>query len=177
MNLCQAEWRYLLSGGMPAQELTNPAVSWLSERAWQDILSLSALASFSKLAESFPEHLEGFKRIFDSSNPHRQTFNNLFVHKNTLPRHLHCAEAATAHLTRCGYVCLQRGPPRGVGHGAGLFPEAADPALPEVGSPRSRPAGLCLSPVGTALHRTSGREAALLFSLFAFMLMLKTIFM
>ncbi|XP_062252615.1 dynein axonemal heavy chain 1 [Platichthys flesus] len=67
-----AEWRYLLSGGMPAQELTNPAVSWLSERAWQDILSLSALDSFSKLAESFPNHLQGFRRIFDSSHPHRE---------------------------------------------------------------------------------------------------------
>ncbi|KAM9362199.1 LOW QUALITY PROTEIN: dynein axonemal heavy chain 1 [Symphorus nematophorus] len=67
-----AEWRYLLSGGMPIQELTNPAVSWLSERAWQDILSLNALDKFSNLAESFTEHLQGFKRIFDSNQPHRE---------------------------------------------------------------------------------------------------------
>ncbi|XP_074517159.1 dynein axonemal heavy chain 1 [Sebastes fasciatus] len=67
-----AEWRYLLSGGMPVQELTNPAVSWLSERAWQDILGLSALDNFSNLAESFTEHLQGFKRIFDSNQPHRE---------------------------------------------------------------------------------------------------------
>ncbi|XP_078019489.1 dynein axonemal heavy chain 1 [Epinephelus lanceolatus] len=66
-----AEWRYLLSGGMPVQELTNPAVSWLSERAWQDILGLSALDNFSNLAENFTEHLQGFKRIFDSNQPHR----------------------------------------------------------------------------------------------------------
>ncbi|KAM9332808.1 dynein axonemal heavy chain 1-like [Pholidichthys leucotaenia] len=67
-----AEWRYLLSGGIPAQELTNPAVSWLSERAWQDILGLSTLDNFSKLADSFTEHLHGFKRIFDSSQPHQE---------------------------------------------------------------------------------------------------------
>nr|XP_019941835.1 PREDICTED: dynein heavy chain 1, axonemal [Paralichthys olivaceus] len=67
-----AEWRYLLSGGMPVQELTNPAVSWLSERAWQDILSLSALDNFNQLAESFTKHLQGFKRIFDSNQPHRE---------------------------------------------------------------------------------------------------------
>uniref|UniRef100_A0A3Q3E168 Dynein, axonemal, heavy chain 1 n=1 Tax=Labrus bergylta TaxID=56723 RepID=A0A3Q3E168_9LABR len=67
-----AEWRYLLSGGMPMQELTNPAVSWLSDRAWRDILGLSALDNFSNLAESFPEHLQGFKRIFDSNHPHRE---------------------------------------------------------------------------------------------------------
>uniref|UniRef100_A0A4W6F8M2 Dynein axonemal heavy chain 1 n=1 Tax=Lates calcarifer TaxID=8187 RepID=A0A4W6F8M2_LATCA len=67
-----AEWRYLLSGGMPVREMPNPAVSWLSERAWQDILGLSALNNFSKLAECFTEHLEDFKRIFDSNQPHRE---------------------------------------------------------------------------------------------------------
>ncbi|KAK2862487.1 hypothetical protein Q5P01_002020 [Channa striata] len=67
-----AEWRYLLSGGMPVQELSNPAVSWLSERAWQDILGLSALDNFGNLAKSFAEHLQGFKRIFDSNQPHRE---------------------------------------------------------------------------------------------------------
>uniref|UniRef100_A0A3P9BR68 Dynein heavy chain C-terminal domain-containing protein n=1 Tax=Maylandia zebra TaxID=106582 RepID=A0A3P9BR68_9CICH len=66
------EWRYLLSGAMPVQQLANPAVSWLSERAWQDILGLSTLKNFSNLAQSFPEHLEGFKKIFDSSQPHRE---------------------------------------------------------------------------------------------------------
>ncbi|XP_069004796.1 dynein axonemal heavy chain 1 [Embiotoca jacksoni] len=67
-----AEWRYLLSGGMPVLELTNPAVGWLSERAWKDILGLSTLDNFSKMAESFTEHLEGFKRILDSNQPHRE---------------------------------------------------------------------------------------------------------
>ncbi|XP_029358997.1 dynein heavy chain 1, axonemal [Echeneis naucrates] len=67
-----AEWRYLLSGGIPLQEMTNPAVNWLSERAWQDILALSALDNFSKLAESFTKYPQGFKRIFDSNQPHRE---------------------------------------------------------------------------------------------------------
>ncbi|TMS18883.1 Dynein heavy chain 1, axonemal [Larimichthys crocea] len=66
------EWRYLLSGGMPVQELINPAGSWLSERGWQDILSLSALDNFYNMAERFTEHLQGFKRIFDSNQPHRE---------------------------------------------------------------------------------------------------------
>uniref|UniRef100_A0A3Q3STI9 Dynein, axonemal, heavy chain 1 n=1 Tax=Mastacembelus armatus TaxID=205130 RepID=A0A3Q3STI9_9TELE len=67
-----AEWRYLLSGRMPIQELSNPAVSWLSDRAWKDILGLSTLENFSNLAESLTEHLEDFKRIFDSNQPHRE---------------------------------------------------------------------------------------------------------
>ncbi|XP_019911214.2 dynein heavy chain 1, axonemal [Esox lucius] len=67
-----SEWRYLLAGGMPQQQLANPAVSWLSDRAWKDILSLSSLPTFCSLAESFPKHVLGFKKIFDSSQPHRE---------------------------------------------------------------------------------------------------------
>ncbi|XP_031423008.1 dynein axonemal heavy chain 1 [Clupea harengus] len=67
-----AEWRYLLSGGMAQQQLPNPAVAWLSDRAWQDILGLSAMPNFSILADSFSDHVLDFKNIFDSSQPHRQ---------------------------------------------------------------------------------------------------------
>lgn len=70
---CQAEWRYLLSGGIPSQSLPNPAPRWLSERAWLDIQGLSALHNFSDLAASFTKHHRGFKKIFDSNQPHRQT--------------------------------------------------------------------------------------------------------
>lgn len=71
MFVCQAEWRYLLSGGMPADILDNPASDWLSDRAWQDILGLSALEKFSTLAKTFGRNKKGFKNIFDSLQPHR----------------------------------------------------------------------------------------------------------
>ncbi|XP_067287631.1 dynein axonemal heavy chain 1 isoform X1 [Pseudorasbora parva] len=67
-----AEWRYMLSGGRPQQQAPNPAPNWLSMRAWQDILALSALPTFSNLPESFPKHESAFKNIFDSSQPHRE---------------------------------------------------------------------------------------------------------
>ncbi|XP_063071051.1 dynein axonemal heavy chain 1 [Engraulis encrasicolus] len=67
-----AEWRFLLAGGMAQQELSNPAVSWLSERAWQDILALSALPTFNTLATTFSGCMWGFKKIFDSGQPHRE---------------------------------------------------------------------------------------------------------
>ncbi|KAJ8395762.1 hypothetical protein AAFF_G00029990 [Aldrovandia affinis] len=67
-----AEWRYMLSGGMAQEQLPNPSRDWLSNRAWQEILGLSALPTFSGLAESFPQHLAGFREIFDSSKPHRE---------------------------------------------------------------------------------------------------------
>ncbi|XP_028841933.1 dynein heavy chain 1, axonemal isoform X2 [Denticeps clupeoides] len=67
-----AEWQFMLSGGVAQQQMPNPAVSWLTERAWQDVLSLSALPSFSGLADSFFTLALSFRKIFDSSQPHRE---------------------------------------------------------------------------------------------------------
>ncbi|XP_058647833.1 dynein axonemal heavy chain 1 isoform X3 [Onychostoma macrolepis] len=67
-----AEWQYLLSGGRPQHQAPNPAPNWLSMRAWQDILALSTLPTFSNLPESFSKHESAFKSIFDSSQPHRE---------------------------------------------------------------------------------------------------------
>ena len=76
----QDEWRYLLSGGVPAQELDNPAPGWLSERAWLDVLALSALPSFSSLAHSFPEHAAALRGLVDSSQPHRYPTHTVVTH-------------------------------------------------------------------------------------------------
>ncbi|XP_036594745.1 dynein heavy chain 1, axonemal [Trichosurus vulpecula] len=66
------EWRYLLSGGSIKDVIENPAVDWLSDRAWRDILALTNLPKFSTLAEDFVIHLDDFRRIFDSPEPHRE---------------------------------------------------------------------------------------------------------
>jgi hypothetical protein len=55
----------------------NPAEDWISERAWNEILTLPALPTFARFAKDFRKHLEGFKRIFDSSDPHR--YYNLYL--------------------------------------------------------------------------------------------------
>ena len=69
------EWRFLLAGGSTIpRDLSNPASDWLSDRAWKEIVMLSNLKSFEKLAEDFQNHLEGFKNIFDSTEPHRFAF-------------------------------------------------------------------------------------------------------
>ncbi|XP_043978634.1 dynein axonemal heavy chain 1 isoform X2 [Gambusia affinis] len=67
-----SEWKHLLSGGEPVPKLTSSEVDWMSDRAWQDILDLSTLDNFDELAESFKNHLEEFKIIFDSEQPHRE---------------------------------------------------------------------------------------------------------
>uniref|UniRef100_A0A3Q2QBU8 Uncharacterized protein n=1 Tax=Fundulus heteroclitus TaxID=8078 RepID=A0A3Q2QBU8_FUNHE len=66
------EWRFLLSGGKPVHQLPCSVVAWVSDRAWQNILELSALDDFGGLAESFTRHLQGFRRIVDSKHPHRE---------------------------------------------------------------------------------------------------------
>ncbi|CAK6435519.1 unnamed protein product [Pipistrellus nathusii] len=68
----QYEWRYLLSGGSTQIIAENPAVEWLSDRAWRDILALSNLEAFSSFATDFVKYLSEFRDIFDSPEPHRE---------------------------------------------------------------------------------------------------------
>ncbi|XP_035886761.1 dynein heavy chain 1, axonemal isoform X2 [Phyllostomus discolor] len=68
----QSEWRYLLSGGSIQVITENPAVDWLSDRAWRDILALSNLPAFYSFATDFVKHLSEFRAIFDSPEPHRE---------------------------------------------------------------------------------------------------------
>ncbi|XP_066527086.1 dynein axonemal heavy chain 1 [Hoplias malabaricus] len=68
-----AEWQYILSGGTVQQQLPNPSSSWLSERAWQELLALSSLPNFRDLASTFSKHEPEYKKIFDSNQPHQET--------------------------------------------------------------------------------------------------------
>ena len=71
-SLLQDEWRFLIAGGATASvSLPNPATEWLTDRAWGDILKLTALPKYKTLPEEFAQFGEGFKRIFDSTEPHR----------------------------------------------------------------------------------------------------------
>ncbi|KAK0056678.1 dynein heavy chain 1 axonemal-like isoform X1 [Biomphalaria pfeifferi] len=67
------EWRLLLAGGtVKPKELPNPAPEWISERSWNEILTLPSLPKFAHFAEDFKNHLTGYKTIFDSAEPHRE---------------------------------------------------------------------------------------------------------
>ncbi|XP_078481026.1 dynein axonemal heavy chain 1-like isoform X3 [Ciona intestinalis] len=67
------EWRWLLAGGTHAPDkLANPSSDWLSDRSWGDFQMLAALPKFSNFAKDFANHLDGFKKIFDSIEPHRE---------------------------------------------------------------------------------------------------------
>ena len=54
-----------------SKEISNPAPDWISERVWLNILTMPSLLRFATFADEFAEHIDGFKRIFDSSEPHK----------------------------------------------------------------------------------------------------------
>ena len=56
---------------MALQEMDNPAPDWLSDRSWMEIQSLGSLPKFADFVDDFNNHLDSFKDIFDSSEPHR----------------------------------------------------------------------------------------------------------
>ncbi|XP_048258404.1 dynein axonemal heavy chain 1-like isoform X3 [Haliotis rufescens] len=68
------EWRFLIAGGtVKPEELPNPAPEWISDRSWQDILTLGVLQKFVDFPRDFKNHVDGFKMIFDSTEPHRES--------------------------------------------------------------------------------------------------------
>lgn len=68
----QDEWRHLVAGGThKPKELDNPAPEWISERSWNEILTLGALEKYAPFVDDFKNHLKGFKAIFDGADPHR----------------------------------------------------------------------------------------------------------
>lgn len=84
----QAEWQYMLSGGTSLQQLPNPSPTWLSERVWHDIMALSALPNFTGLAHTFSRHEPEYRRIFDSSHPHRYPLTLIQTDTNTHHTHM-----------------------------------------------------------------------------------------
>lgn len=64
----------MAGGTSKPRDLPNPAPEWISDRMWGDVLTLNALPSFSGIPESIADNRDGFKVIFDSQEPHRETF-------------------------------------------------------------------------------------------------------
>lgn len=53
------------------QVLPNPAPSWLSSKAWQEILTLKDFAKFQRFVATFAQNIDHYKKIFESQDPHR----------------------------------------------------------------------------------------------------------
>ncbi|XP_023309976.1 dynein heavy chain 1, axonemal-like [Anoplophora glabripennis] len=65
------EWHHFLAGGSASSILPNPAPTWLSSKAWQEILALESLPKFKQFIDTFPRYADHYKHIFESLEPHR----------------------------------------------------------------------------------------------------------
>ncbi|KAL7748727.1 hypothetical protein RI367_005881 [Sorochytrium milnesiophthora] len=65
------EWRFLLTGGiaLDSNQPVNPDPSWLSDSSWTQLCRLSGMSAFKGLLPTFVEHLNHFRKIYDSADP------------------------------------------------------------------------------------------------------------
>jgi dynein heavy chain len=71
------EWRFLISGNRPdSREAPNPDPTWVEPQAWQEICCMSTMGAFYGFEEDFAnkDNLVGWRRIFDSVEPHNATY-------------------------------------------------------------------------------------------------------
>ncbi|XP_041362756.1 dynein heavy chain 3, axonemal-like isoform X2 [Gigantopelta aegis] len=78
----EAIWRFLLTGGVALENpFPNPAPEWLSDKSWSEIVRISDISSLSQFKTHFQEHVDEWKKFYDSSSPHEfplpAPFNNM----------------------------------------------------------------------------------------------------
>lgn len=68
------EWHFFLAGGAPLDDEPNPAPKWLTQKSWNEVLSLKALPAFVEVVDTFGRHQNVYERIFESPEPHRYLY-------------------------------------------------------------------------------------------------------
>lgn len=68
----EAEWRFLLTGGVGIGENPhpNPAPTWLQDRSWDELCRLSELPVFQGLQEDIAASPRAWQAMYDSEQPH-----------------------------------------------------------------------------------------------------------
>ncbi|XP_028407226.1 dynein heavy chain 3, axonemal-like [Dendronephthya gigantea] len=67
------EWRFLLTGGVALDNKhRNPAPGWLLDKSWAEIVRCSNMAAFSGLRQHFEKNVSAWKKVYDSSEPHKE---------------------------------------------------------------------------------------------------------
>lgn len=54
--------------------MKNPASSWLVDKSWDEICRCSELANFKGFREHFEKNMHKWKELYDSKEPHQNTF-------------------------------------------------------------------------------------------------------
>ncbi len=71
------EWRFLLAGATSigkefTEQANKPAIEWLTEKTWTEIVELSKLPHFHDFSSQLLHSEKIFKKYFDSALPHKE---------------------------------------------------------------------------------------------------------
>ncbi|XP_028170778.1 dynein heavy chain 3, axonemal [Ostrinia furnacalis] len=78
---------FLLTGGVALENpYENPAPTWLTEKAWSEIVRSSNLAGLRGFKENFERNVKGWKDFYDLSAPHENTLPPPYENIKGIPK-------------------------------------------------------------------------------------------